>query len=112
MEPKGTLNPSVASNSLKLPDSEHIEQVPSSATSASERRLIRKIDLHVLPLLCLLYAFSLIDRSIISAAKVVGMAKDLHLTGNRYNVALLGSLATEVPATVEFYDEITLTARV
>ncbi|OAL43333.1 MFS general substrate transporter [Pyrenochaeta sp. DS3sAY3a] len=74
----------------------------STAQNAQERRLVRKIDLRVMPLLCLLYALSLIDRSIISAAKISGMAQDLKLTGNRYNVALLiffiPYMLTEIPS--------------
>lgn len=70
-------------------DKLEVEDGGSQALSPAEKRLVRKIDLRVLPFLCALYALSLIDRSSISAAKIVGMAVDLNLTGNKYNIALL-----------------------
>jgi sugar phosphate permease len=74
----------------------------NDSTRAKDKKLLRRIDLRVLPWICLLYALSLIDRTNISAAKVAGMAKDLVLTGNRYNIALLSFfptyVATEIPS--------------
>jgi len=35
---------------------------PTDALIKSEQRLLRKIDWHLLPFLCVLYALSLIDR--------------------------------------------------
>jgi MFS family permease len=67
-----------------------------------EKNLVRKIDMMVMPWLCILYAFSFIDRSNISAAKIAGMAEDLHLTGYRYSIALLvffpTYIAIEIPS--------------
>ncbi|RSL49519.1 hypothetical protein CEP54_012380 [Fusarium duplospermum] len=54
-----------------------------------DKRLVRRIDLHVLPWICITYALSLIDRTNIAAAKIVGMEADLNLAGNKFNVALL-----------------------
>lgn len=68
----------------KYEEVEHFE-----ADAASDKRLIRKIDLHVIPILIILFTFSLIDRNIIATARVAGMGKALELTGNRYSVALL-----------------------
>lgn len=48
-----------------------------------EKRILRKIDLHILPMLCALCSISQIDRLTISTAKVAGMARDLQLTGNQ-----------------------------
>ncbi|KAH8814779.1 high-affinity nicotinic acid transporter [Flagelloscypha sp. PMI_526] len=53
----------------------------------AERRLIRRIDFRILPLMSLLYAFALIDRTNLGLARVAGMAKDLELTiGSRYSL--------------------------
>lgn len=72
------------------------------ADPATERRLVRKIDLHVLPWLCVTYALSLIDRTNIAAAKIVGMELDLNLVGDQYNIALLiffiPYIITEIPS--------------
>ncbi|CAI7619707.1 unnamed protein product [Penicillium crustosum] len=74
--------------------SEHHVEFQNNPTQTSEmkkaeKRLVRRIDIRLLPWLCLLYALSLIDRTNISAAKVAGMSQDLQLTGNRFSVALV-----------------------
>jgi MFS family permease len=60
-----------------------------AASLARENRLVRKIDFRVLPPLAIMFAISIIDRINIGSARVLGMNKDLQLTGNRYNVCLL-----------------------
>jgi len=58
--------------------------------AVAERKLMRKIDWRLLPILGALYSISLIDRTNISNARVAGMDKDLQLrVGNRYNITLL-----------------------
>ncbi|KAI9763517.1 MAG: hypothetical protein M1840_000470 [Geoglossum simile] len=57
---------------------------------AYEKKLIRKVDYRLLPILGALYAISLIDRVNISNARVAGMGKDLHLQiGSRYSIVLV-----------------------
>ena len=53
-----------------------------------ESALIRKIDIRVIPVLCLLYFFALLDRVNIGDAAVHGMILELGLTRNQYNAAL------------------------
>lgn len=53
-----------------------------------ERKLWRKIDLHLLPIITLMYLFSFMDRENIGNAKLEGLMTQLQLTGSRYNVAL------------------------
>jgi len=55
-------------------------------TEAERNRLLRKIDLHILPFVSLLYLLSFLDRANIGNAKIAGMAVDAHLTGLKYNV--------------------------
>ncbi|KAF1808506.1 MFS general substrate transporter [Eremomyces bilateralis CBS 781.70] len=63
-------------------------EVPEFDTG-TEKRLMRRIDWRLLPILGALYSISLIDRTNISNARVAGMAKDLGLTvGDRYAIAL------------------------
>ncbi|TFK66245.1 MFS general substrate transporter [Pluteus cervinus] len=50
------------------------------------RRVLRKMDLRILPLVSLLYLLSFLDRSNIGNARVAGMATDAHLDGLKYNV--------------------------
>lgn len=55
----------------------------------AERRLVRKCDIRVVPLLFLLYVLAYLDRINIGNAKIEGMPKQLKMKGNDYNVALL-----------------------
>jgi MFS transporter, ACS family, DAL5 transporter family protein len=58
-------------------------------TSALERALLRKVDIHILPLLYLSYIITFIDRANIGNVKIEGMLTDLNMVGNDYNVALI-----------------------
>lgn len=55
----------------------------------TERKLMTRIDLHVLPCVCVLYLLAFLDRVNISNANVFGLAEDLNLVGNEYNTALV-----------------------
>ncbi|KAI5368153.1 Putative major facilitator superfamily, MFS transporter superfamily [Septoria linicola] len=58
------------------------------ADAQVEKRITRKLDLHILPWIFILWLLAFIDRSNIGNAKLDGLIDDLELTGNRYNVAL------------------------
>jgi hypothetical protein len=53
-----------------------------------EKTLIRKIDLHILPIVVLLYLFSFLDRVNIGNARLYGLEEDLGLVGNQYQVSV------------------------
>ena len=50
-----------------------------------ERRVLRKLDIHLTPLTMVLYLVSFLDRSNIGNARIAGMSDDLDLTGDRYD---------------------------
>ncbi|KAH7361718.1 major facilitator superfamily domain-containing protein [Plectosphaerella cucumerina] len=54
-----------------------------------EKKLIRKIDLLLLPQIWLMYLNSYMDRTNIGNARIAGMDEDLDLDSNRYSVALV-----------------------
>lgn len=56
---------------------------------ASEKKLLRKCDLHVVPIISLLYVLSFLDRINIGNARIQGLEKDLHMSGPDYNIALM-----------------------
>lgn len=61
----------------------------SSLDTEIENRLLRKLDLHVvIPLMCLFF-LAFLDRVNVGNANIQGMAKELHMVGHDYNVALL-----------------------
>ncbi|OTB01996.1 hypothetical protein M426DRAFT_63118 [Hypoxylon sp. CI-4A] len=53
-----------------------------------EKKLLRKLDLHIIPLVMLLYTFSFLDRVNIGNARLYSMEEDLGLVGNQYQVAV------------------------
>ncbi|KAK5412705.1 hypothetical protein LTR07_005496 [Exophiala xenobiotica] len=55
------------------------------ADAEMEKRVVRKIDYHVPPLVTFLFLLSYLDRSNIGNARIAGMTEDLSLTGDRYD---------------------------
>ncbi|KAJ7045875.1 major facilitator superfamily domain-containing protein [Mycena alexandri] len=86
------------------------DNLPSSKETGVEisniarAKILRKLDLHLLPFVSLLYLLSFLDRANVGNAKVAGMAKDAHLTGLRYNtiaaVFFIPYALAEVPSNV------------
>jgi len=52
---------------------------------ALERRVRRKLDWNIVPLVFVLYMLSVLDRSNVGNARIAGMSTDLDLVGNRYD---------------------------
>ncbi|OAX31241.1 MFS general substrate transporter [Rhizopogon vinicolor AM-OR11-026] len=57
-------------------------------TPKQERKLWRKVDMRLIPILSLMYLLAFIDRSNIGNAKLEGLTTQLNLTGDRFNIAL------------------------
>ena len=57
---------------------------------ATNKRLLRTIDLHLIPLMCVIYGLNYLDKTTLSYASVMGIKKDLNLVGDDYQ--WLGSL--------------------
>jgi hypothetical protein len=54
-----------------------------------ERRVRRRLDYTILPILCFFMFVSFLDRGNIGNAKIQGMTKDLRMKGNDYNIAVM-----------------------
>ncbi|KAF9055247.1 MFS transporter [Hymenopellis radicata] len=52
------------------------------------RKVLWKLDCHILPPLALLWLANFIDRSNIGNARIAGLEEDTHLTGNQFNIVL------------------------
>lgn len=63
---------------------------PVTVTPADNARILRKIDLTILPLLLVVYALQYLDKSTLSYASVFGLLTDAHLHGEQYS--WLGSI--------------------
>jgi sugar phosphate permease len=68
----------------------------------AEAKLIRKLDIHVIPMVMLLYLFSFLDRVNIGNARLYGMEEDLGLKGDQYQTAVsllfVTYIITELPS--------------
>ena len=71
---------------------------------AAEKRLLLKLDLHVLPTISLLYMLAFVDRINIGNARIQGLEKDLNMSGQDYNIALciffIPYILVEVPSNI------------
>ncbi|ORX33302.1 hypothetical protein BD324DRAFT_654251 [Kockovaella imperatae] len=56
--------------------------------SPEEGAMLRKIDLHLLPMLWIMYVFNYVDRTNIGNAKTGGMQDQLHLSSSDYSLVL------------------------
>jgi MFS family permease len=96
MEEKSTGNPSHLEAVPSSPESEthalndkaEYEHLRSTFDPKTERALLRKMDLHILPVLTLLYLVSFVDRANIGNARLQNLERDLHLSPQQYNWAL------------------------
>ncbi|KAJ6087045.1 hypothetical protein N7467_005959 [Penicillium canescens] len=57
---------------------------------ATNRRLVRTIDWHIMPIMCFVYAMNFLDKTTLSYASIMGLKEDLHLVDDQYQ--WLGSL--------------------
>lgn len=67
-----------------------------SLTHPMEKKILRKMDMFLVPLMCLLYFLSNLDKSNIGNAEVAGLSKDIGLKGKEYNIAVTVFFGTYV----------------
>ena len=82
---------------------QHVELI-EPINRAAEKRLIRKCDRHVIPVITLLFSLAFLDRINIGNARLQGLEKDLHMKGQEYNIALfvffIPYILFEVPSNI------------
>ncbi|KAL8728678.1 MAG: hypothetical protein Q9166_005242 [cf. Caloplaca sp. 2 TL-2023] len=70
----------------------------------AEERVLRKCDIHVLPILFTLYMLSYLDRINIGNARIENLESDLGMSGNDYNIAVqvffIPYILLEVPSNI------------
>lgn len=73
----------------KIPVQDADAEIAADPTfGVDEKKLLRKIDSHIIPLVMLLYTFSFLDRVNIGNARLYSMEEDLRLEGNQFQVAV------------------------
>lgn len=103
-EEKGTRGPAVAHlegailNTIDSPIENGLKQTTFQAPelvrvmtpeqrAAAEKKLVRKIDLRLLPMTIIMYIMNYLDRNNIAAAKLAGLQTDLNLSSVQYSVS-------------------------
>ncbi|OBT51672.1 hypothetical protein VE04_07838 [Pseudogymnoascus sp. 24MN13] len=73
-------------------------------SSEVEKKLLRRIDLRIMPLVVIIYIFSYLDRNSITQARLYGLQEDTNVTGAVYNTAIAifsaGYVIMQLPSTV------------
>ncbi|KAJ5233001.1 hypothetical protein N7468_005957 [Penicillium chermesinum] len=88
-----------ADEAMKALESAHGESI--ELDEATNRRLLRTIDWHLMPIMCFVYGMNYLDKTTLSYASVMGIKTDLHLKGDDYqwlsSLFYFGYLAWEYP---------------
>ncbi|KAF9429599.1 hypothetical protein BGZ94_010187 [Podila epigama] len=81
-----------------------VRAIEEDMSPSMQKRLIRKIDWNVLPLLTILYLFVFLGRNNIGNAKIIGLVQDLNLSSSEYNWAVsiifFGSSSFVIPSNI------------
>ncbi|KAK3116194.1 Allantoate permease [Teratosphaeriaceae sp. CCFEE 6253] len=68
---------------------------------ATNKRLLRRIDWNLIPIMCVVYGLNYLDKTTISYASIMGIKKDIGLVGNDYqwlgSMFYFGYIAWEYP---------------
>ncbi|KAI9668360.1 MAG: hypothetical protein M1831_001114 [Alyxoria varia] len=77
------------------------EGVDLTIDEATNKRLVKKIDMNLLPIMCTVYMLNFLDKTSISYASVMGIKDDISLVGDNYqwlgSMFYFGYLAWEYP---------------
>ena len=84
-------NATVNGEKVNVGTAEHLEggtQILAPTTTYTleeEKRVIRSLDCHIMPLIFVLYSLNVLDRSNLGNARIAGLDDDLNLTSQQYN---------------------------
>ncbi|KAK1857299.1 major facilitator superfamily transporter [Colletotrichum chrysophilum] len=96
---KGTVVPDSPLSPTRPPEEIAMEQPEWRAT---EKSLVRKLDMSLLPVVWTLYMFNFLDRNNLAQAKLNGFEKHLGLVGNQFNTAVsvfnVGYMTAQLPS--------------
>jgi hypothetical protein len=69
------------------------EEAKNLITPEAEKRLVRKMDIRVLLPIAVIFFWAFVDRVNLAYAHLQGLDKDLGMSGNMFNIALLVQIA-------------------
>ncbi|KAI0918954.1 hypothetical protein AcV5_002000 [Taiwanofungus camphoratus] len=76
------------------------ELLAPGVRASAERKLVRKLDIRLMPTIIVIFIMNYIDRSAITSARMRGLMQDLNLSGIQYSTVLAVLCATYVPAQI------------
>lgn len=81
---------------------EALQQYTEEEIDEMHRKVTRKVDMRLLPMLVLLYILNYLDRNNIASARLGGLEDDLNLQGNQYqtcvSILFVGYILMQIPA--------------
>jgi hypothetical protein len=82
---------------------EDVEMIGSSMAvdKETERRLLKKLDVRIIPMVCWIYLMNFMDRVNIGNAKLYWLERDLGMSGNQYQLAVSLLFVTYVVSRIE-----------
>ncbi|KAK6579872.1 hypothetical protein PZA11_007580 [Diplocarpon coronariae] len=86
--PPRDLNLSSAAATEKATENNPTGHTANPFNKADTKKLLRKLDLHLIPFLALIYLLCFLDRTNVGNARLVSLEKDLKMKGLDYNIAL------------------------
>lgn len=85
---------------LRKPDS--LKHLTDDELAQMNKKLVRKMDLYILPTIGILYILNYVDRQNLSAAKLQGIMEDLNMTTQQFATAIsilfVGYLPFQIPS--------------
>ncbi|KAL3444463.1 major facilitator superfamily domain-containing protein [Aspergillus insuetus] len=63
-------------------------EISTPPDDSLDAKVLRKCDLHVVPILTVLFLFAFLDRINIGNARLLGLEEELNMQGHQYNIAL------------------------
>jgi sugar phosphate permease len=86
----------------QIPWIEYFEEQDQAWREATEKKLLRKIDFMLIPMLSLIYLLNFLDRSNLAQARLGGLEDDLKMKGTDFNLAtsifFVGYLLMQLPS--------------
>ncbi|QPC77732.1 hypothetical protein HYE68_008484 [Fusarium pseudograminearum] len=92
----------VASGEKHVRQQDELSIIPEEFDAEEEQRLVKKLDLFIMPIMAVVYFFQYIDKNSINYTAVFGLRSDLKLTSKDYSWAVsifyVGQLVSQYPA--------------
>ena len=95
-----SVSPGEMNDTNRMPES--LRELSSEELARLNKKLVRKMDLVILPIIGILYILNYIDRQNLSAAKLQGITDDLHMSTQQFATAIsilfVGYLPFQIPS--------------